>query len=96
MSAWSRFSQIKDLLDHEDIEGLLALGAPPDEYDGEASLLESEMAKATSFGETTVSPEQLEEMLARIWNDQFGPFSDDELRKRRSAFAAVAGKLTEL
>ena len=66
-----------------------------DEYDGESSLLESEMAKVTNFGEKSVRAEQVQEMLSRIWNDQFGPFDDDELIKRSSAFAAVSRKLVE-
>jgi len=67
----------------------------PTNYDGESSLLESEMAKVTNFGEKSVRAEQVQEMLSRIWNDQFGPFDDDELIKRSSAFAAVSRKLVE-
>lgn len=95
MAAWSRFREIKALLDREDIEGLLALGSPHDEYDGEASLLESEIGKATAFGQKPIAAKQVEEMLARIWNDQFGPFSEQDMKKRESAFASVARRLAE-
>jgi len=95
MNRWSRFREIKAALDAEDIEGLLALRCPSDEYDGEASRVESEMAKVTNYGEKPISAKQVEEIVARVWNDQFGPFGDEELGKRSPAFASVARKLTE-
>ncbi|HTW31245.1 MAG TPA: hypothetical protein VMD76_06175 [Candidatus Sulfotelmatobacter sp.] len=94
MGPWSKFREIKAALDSEDIEGLLALGCPSDEYDGEASLIESGMARATSFGETPISAKELQEIVAFVWNDRFGPFSLEDVRRRSPAFAAVAEKLT--
>ena len=94
MTPWSRFRYIKAALDSEDIEGLLALGCPSDEYDGEASLIESGMAKATNFGARSMGAEELQEIVAYVWNDRFGPFGPDEIERRTAAFANVAKKLT--
>jgi hypothetical protein len=90
MTPWSRFREIKAALDREDIEGLLALDCPRDEYDGEASLIESGVAKVTSFGKNSVDAEEIEARVREVWNSQFGPFNPDELERRRSAFASVA------
>lgn len=94
MKPWSRFKEIKSALDGEDIEGLLALGCPKDEYDGEASLIESGIAKVTDFGKTKADAKQIEEIISRVWNDRFGPFDDEELKKRQPGFASAAKRLT--
>ena len=96
MTPWSKFGDIKAALDAEDIEGLLALDCPANEYDGEASLIESQMAHATEFGQKKITAKQIEEIVARVWNDQFGPFNEEALKRRRPAFSSVAGRLTEL
>jgi hypothetical protein len=93
VSPWSIFRQVKAVLDHEDIEGLLASGCPADEYDGEASLIESEIAKATDFGNKNVSVAQCERIVIDIWIRQFGPFKREDLEMRSAAFAAVAEKI---
>jgi hypothetical protein len=87
------FHQIKAVLDEEDIEGLLALGSPTDEYDGEASLLESRIAKVTNFGTKPMTVSQVEEIVAEVWDSQFGPFDREELKKRRSHFSSAARKI---
>lgn len=92
---WSRFREIKSAVDREDIEGLLALECPSDEYDGEASLIETGVAKATNFGKTAISVEQVEKIVRTVWNNQFGPFDPPELEKRRSGFASVAHRIAE-
>jgi hypothetical protein len=93
MTAWSRFREIKAALDGEDNEGLLAIGSPSDEYDGEASLIESKIAKITNFGKKQLSTEECEKIIEDVWNSQFGPFDPAELGKRQPAFASIARKL---
>jgi len=93
MTPWSRFREIKSALDQEDIEGLLALECPSDEYDGEASLIESGLAKATNFGKKTITIGEIEEIVRVVWNSNFGPFDTSELEKRRDAFASLANKI---
>ena len=90
MAPWSRFREIKGALDREDIEGLLARDCPADEYDGEASGIESGLARATNFGKDAVSVQIIEGIVRDVWNSQFGPFNPDELEKRRPGFASVA------
>lgn len=93
MMLWSIFREVKAALDQEDIEGLLATGCPGDEYDGEASLIESGIAKITNFGENSVSVEQVERIVIDIWIKQFGPFKVEDLQMRSPAFSAVARKI---
>ena len=53
--AWTIYRDVKAALDAEDIEGLLEIGAPSDEYASEASLIEDASAKKTEFGTKQVS-----------------------------------------
>src|SRR5580765_8025068 len=80
MTPWSRFREIKSALDPEDIEGLLALECPSGEYDGEASLIESGVAKDTNFGKSAISVEQVEGIVRAVWDSQFGPFDPPDLK----------------
>jgi hypothetical protein len=93
VNPWSIFREVKAALDHEDIEGLLASGCPADEYDQEASLIESEIAKVTDFGKNIVSATQCERIVIDIWINQFGPFKEEDLRLRAASFSAVAEKI---
>jgi len=93
MNPWSIFREIKTALDHEDIEGLLASGCPPGEYDSEASLMESEIAKITDFGEKLLSMEQRERIVVDVWIKQFGPFRTEDLEMRGLAFSPIARKI---
>lgn len=95
MTPWSKFREIKSVLDQEDIEGLLALECPPDEYDGEASLIESGLARATNFGKDKVTTDAIQAIVTEVWSSQFGPFDPDELEKRRPAFFAVAREIAK-
>jgi len=93
MKPWSTFRLIKAALDKEDIEGLLALGSPSDEYDGEASLIEDRIAKLTNFGEKRLTSSEVGDIVTSVWNSQFGPFNPEDLEKRRPAFSSVAQKI---
>jgi len=95
LMSWSVFAKVKEALDSEDIEGLLSLGAPPDEYHGEATLIEGRIAKATSFGKRRVDVAELENIVREVWNSEFGPFSDAQLEQRPAAFHAVARRIVD-
>jgi hypothetical protein len=88
------FARIKAALDSEDIEGLRALGCPDDEYNGEARLIEDRIAKLSRFENEPLGENRVERIVAEVWNEEFGPFSDEDLQKRRSAFTSVARKIT--
>jgi hypothetical protein len=68
-------------------------GAPTDEYESEASLIEGRIAKLADLGKSSDAG-QVETIIAEVWNSQFGPFRSDELNKRLPAFSSVARKLT--
>ncbi|MGP0095771.1 MAG: hypothetical protein ACLPHI_01935 [Terriglobales bacterium] len=87
------FSKIKAALDSEDIEGLVAIGCPPDEYNSEASLIEGRISKLTQLGEKPLAGNQVERMVAEVWNEMFGPFNVEDPQKRQPAFASVARKI---
>jgi hypothetical protein len=93
MKPWSLFRKIKAALDSEDIEGLLAIGCPEDEYNREASLSENKIAKASDFGKTPLQAEQVERFVEEVWDDQFSPFTREELDNRRNAFSSAARKI---
>jgi hypothetical protein len=88
-----RFAQIKAALDSEDIEGLLAIGCPPDEYDSEATLIDSRIAALRRLGGEPLGESETERIVAEVWNEMFGPFSDEDLQKRQPAFRSVARKI---
>jgi hypothetical protein len=88
-----RFAQIKAALDSEDIEGLLAIGSPPDEYDSEATLIDSRIAALRRLGDEPLGESQAERIVAEVWDEMFGPFSDEDLQKRQPAFKSVARKI---
>jgi hypothetical protein len=93
MNRLEQLRAVKSALDEEDIEGLLATGCPADEYDHEASLIESEIAMVTDFGRKNLSITQCERIVVDVWIKQFGPFKAQDLEMRASAFTAVAKKL---
>ena len=84
------FRQIKAALNAEDPEGLLAMGAPADEYESEASLIEARIAPASA---DKLDVGQIADIVAEVWNDRFGPFDADGLNKRHNAFSSVARRL---
>jgi hypothetical protein len=84
------FRQIKAALDSEDPEGLVAMGAPADEYESEALLIQGRIAKVSA---DKVSVDQIADIVAEVWNSQFGPFDAENLNKRRPAFSSVARKI---
>jgi hypothetical protein len=90
---WSIFKHVKKALDEEDIEGLLAIGSPGDEYNGEASEIESLVAKKSAFGKRKVSARELEQTIRMIWEQQFGPLSEVQIKQRKQAFRRVAEKI---
>jgi len=82
-------SAIREILNREDIEGLLEIGAPADEYSIEAELI----SQAIENGQVELQNEKLYELLREIWHKMFGPFSEEEIKKRQSAFERVARQL---
>jgi len=91
----SLFWRIKHALDEADIEGLLSLGSPGDEYDGEATLIENGICRASDFGKVVIGQSEVEKIISDIWNHQFGPLDSADLERRKPHFAKVAAKIIE-
>ncbi|SRR5579871_1924587 len=90
---WDIFKLVKRALDEEDIEGLLALGCPNDEYRGEASLIQDRIAKLSDFGQKPLTKTQISRVVSDVWNLKFGPFSEFELKNRQNSFASVTEEI---
>jgi hypothetical protein len=67
----------------EDIEGLLKLGAPSDEYSREAQSISLALNRLAA---ATVTEEELVDIFREVWVRSFGPFSEEQLRTRFPAF----------
>ena len=70
------------VLKTEDIEGLLKLGAPGDEYSSEAR----HISDAVNHLATAPIEEELVGIFREVWVRSFGPFSEEQLDRRSSAF----------
>lgn len=81
--------QIREVLNREDIEGLIALGAPEDEYDMEAEMI----ANAVARHESSLDEMSLAAMVREVWIKSFSPFSEEGLSKRQPAFIRVARRV---
>jgi hypothetical protein len=89
--------EIREILNREDIEGFLALGAPSDEYEREVELIcRAVRASTCTWSPSPVPTEAVKEIVSRIWSARFGPFSDEDLAKRESALERVATKISGL
>jgi hypothetical protein len=84
-------SIVEAILQAEDIEGLLQLGAPHDEYFHEAELIDSQI--------DALSPDQATEshlgvIVCEIWRESFN-LSSEEMEKRLPALQRVARQIRE-
>jgi hypothetical protein len=84
--------QIKEILNREDIEGLLRLGAPNDEYETEAKMIAEALAKQKGVADEN----SLSALVRAVWVKAFSPFSEDALSKRAPGFGRVARSLKAL
>jgi hypothetical protein len=76
----------------EDIEGLIELGAPDDEYDSEA---EQTLAAVRRLSEHERTKAAIVSIIAMIWAKSFNR-GYEEITERMSAFENVALKLLQL
>ena len=76
---------IQNVLRDEDVEGLLALGAPDDEYSKEAQDIASALSNVSHLTESGIV-----NVMRQIWNQYFGPFSNEDIEKRMLVFHRIA------
>lgn len=84
--------RLQEILSEEDVEGLLALGAPADEYSGEAEAI------AAAFQQVTAeTPSELDvlSIVQAVWAHFFGPFSEEEMHSRLTSLGKVARRILE-
>jgi hypothetical protein len=82
-------SIIEDALRAEDVEGLLELGAPKDEYSHEARRISLELDSSVPG---RGSEEQILVIIANVWGNSFD-LSEEDLDKRHTALRRVAGRI---
>ena len=82
-------SIIDNALRADDVEGLLELGAPNDEYFHEAKTIASELEQLTPG---TESEDGIAAVIAKVWAKSF-ELSDEDLDKRYSALRRVARQI---
>ncbi len=80
-------SAVEEILRSEDIEGLLRLGAPRDEYAYEARTIISALS-GLRLDDLTESV--LINAVQKTWMESFGPLSDMDIQKRMPGFQKVA------
>ena len=82
--------QIKKLLDREDVENLLAVGAPQDEYETEAQMIRDRVVDLQQRQSVAPSTQQITDLIRSVWIEMFGPFETDHLNAREPMFLKIA------
>jgi hypothetical protein len=83
-------STVNQILRSEDIESLFQHDAPSDEYSHEARGIVSAVAL---LGQNDINEEHLIDIVRAIWTRSFGPFLEEELDMRTTAFRRVAHRI---
>ena len=81
-------SAIAAILQTEDIEGLIELGAPADEYSDEAARIGSRLNALA--GE--INEDQVLGIISTVWEQSFG-LSSHDIKQRTPALRRVAGEI---
>jgi cell division ATPase FtsA len=89
----TRRDLIGELLRQEDIEGLLSMGAPGDEYESEVEMIANRISEAEEKApEHRLTREEVENIIASVWKEMF-ELSDEDVKQRQAPFAAIAAQL---
>jgi len=83
---------IEAILRFEDIEGLLALGAPSDEYYDEASEIQAALENLDAHEATH---DCVAILVMDTWERAFGPFSKEDREKRKSVLERMVHSILE-
>ena len=93
LNSESLLRKVKQALDEEDVEGLLALGCPRDEYDEEARLITAQIRSVTEFGDKALELSEAVRVVEDVCNKAFGPFEGIDLERHRPVWRAVAKRI---
>ena len=85
-------SIIDSILQAEDIEGLLELGAPKDEYSSEAAEIKCSLE---TLNPSDTTEDRISALVVSVWAKAFN-LSGEEIEKRSPAFRRVARELLKL
>ena len=81
---------IECILREEDVEGLIAIGAPPDEYADEARQIAEALEQLDS---SNVGADRVLAIVAEVCSRMFGPFDSEEFQKRYPVYQRVARRV---
>jgi len=81
------------ILTEEDVEGLLAVGAPPDEYDSEAAMIAQAVIR---LGDAATTENAVLEVVTEVCTRMFGPFDAEQVRQRRDTYVRIARRIFSL
>lgn len=84
---WAGLTEFKRLFAEQDVEGLIALGAPHDEYDSEATEVAQKLKDLKSA--MKVDHEAVVKVLLDVWSASFD-LEGDELEQRREELTKLA------
>lgn len=91
-----RYEAVRRALIDADIEGLLEMGAPEDEYDVEARMIAQRIAdRNTRADSTPLSCDAVSAVVRDVWIEMFGPYDVEGLARRAAGFEAVARRIVE-
>lgn len=85
-------STVDVILRTEDIEGLLALGAPEDEYSDEAAEIQAALEQ---LDDDKVTGDQISALVMDVWDRSFGPFSGEDIQKRQAVLQEIVRRILD-
>jgi hypothetical protein len=85
-------SKINAILQTEDPEGLLQLGAPSDEYFSEAKRI---AASLKSLPGGILTAEGVSTAIETVWQSSFGPFTEEDIANRRPYLRRIARRIVD-
>ncbi len=80
------------ILRAEDMEGLLAVGAPEDEYSDEAREIQFALEQ---LGDDQLTSERVSTAVMHVWENSFGPFSAEDVQKRQPVLQELVNRILD-
>jgi hypothetical protein len=83
------YAAISELFRQHDVDGLISLGAPDDEYEPEVELI---VAALDDLSREQASVTAIADIFAAVWTQMLGG-SEERMQKRRPEFDEIAEKV---
>jgi len=81
---------VQRILDEEDLEGLLKMGAPKDEYEPEARRIANAIGHLNA---EQLTVDRVAHIVSTVWEDMFGPFHGQAGRKLLPTCRRIAERI---